>query len=381
MSLAQNKRGIELVTVIEIFLVVLAGGLIISVFTAKSSEANEKTSENLCRGFNAIRFGTQLETPIGNYNIAPRACKTIDKKDLPGKDYKYHIDGPKEGAKAEIRDLIAKCWRMWLEGNQKNIFESKWYNLQNGCFVCYTFSIDKSAGSFSYQEFAKSLDKPYYVIDDTDRCAPGGQGGKCMSSCNTVSDYFSKEIASNRCPNNQKCCIAEDSIDECKNKGGKCFSSPEAEYALDYDKWRCKSGKCYVKIDNMASYLDYVERVGGTGRIVNWDDSGFNQGSKYAVTFMSPGNSWNINTVLGLGGTTLLGGVTVVGIVSGFGTLPTLLAVTTAAKTAIVGGALTTGAVYLTGNTGNVNNINIIGISKYDTVASKCAIEAGVGQK
>ena len=88
MSLARNKKGLELSTLIEIFLVILATGLIIGVFTVASGRAEEKTSENLCRGFNALRFGTQVETPVGNFNIAPRACKTIDKGDLPGKDYK-----------------------------------------------------------------------------------------------------------------------------------------------------------------------------------------------------------------------------------------------------------------------------------------------------
>ena len=88
MSLARNKRGMELSTLAEIILVLIGAGFLLSVFLVKSSQAEEKTSENLCRGFNALRFGTIVETPIGNYNVAPRACKTIDKKDLPEKEYK-----------------------------------------------------------------------------------------------------------------------------------------------------------------------------------------------------------------------------------------------------------------------------------------------------
>ena len=221
MSLARNKRGIELSTLIEIILVVVATGLIIGVFTSISSKADEKTSENLCRGFNALRFGTQVETAGVKFNVAPRACKIIDKQDLPGKDYQDYSGGKKEGAKAEVRDLMARCWWMWLEGNQQNMFEKSFYNLQNGCFVCYTFSLKKDAGQFSYEEFAATLNSPYYGIDSTNRCAPAGQGGKCMSSCDKNSD-FPREIASSRCNPNEKCCIAEASKDECISKGGKC---------------------------------------------------------------------------------------------------------------------------------------------------------------
>lgn len=369
MYLARSKRGIELTTLIGIFLAVLAGGLIIGVFIALSNQANEKTSENLCRGFNAIRFGTQVSTPVGSFNVAPRACKIIDKNNLPGKDYKYHINGPKEGAKAEIRNLMAKCWWMFLEGQQQNMFESKWYNLQNGCFVCYTFSIDKDVGSFSYQEFAESMDAPYYSIDSTDRCAPGGEGGKCMTSCNINSDYFSKEVASNRCKPNEKCCIAADNRDECKNKGGQCLSNPSGEYSLLYDKWQCTSGnKCYVKIDTIASYKDYVERIGGKGKIVFGDNEDFKSGSKYAITFISPGKRVGWDLALGPGAAILTG----------------------LALNIIPGGQLVTGLVALGGivfgsavtiNAGTVKDINYILLSKYDTVASECAIESGVGQK
>ena len=47
MSLARNKRGIELATLIEMILIVVATGLIIGVFTVTSSRADEQTSQNL----------------------------------------------------------------------------------------------------------------------------------------------------------------------------------------------------------------------------------------------------------------------------------------------------------------------------------------------
>jgi len=385
MSLARNKKGIELITIIEIILVVIATGLLIGIFNYAAGRADEKTAETLCRGFNALRFGTEIETPIGNINVAPRACRTIDKKEVPSKDYKNHIGGMKEGAKAEIRDLMTKCWNMWLEGNKKNMFGSEWYNLENGCFVCYTFSIDKDVKEhIKYSEFAASLNTPYYAVDSSDRCAPAGQGGYCRPSCDKSTD-FSREVASNKCPLGQKCCIDEDRRNECKNKGGKCLDEPSGEFTEPYIKWQCKTGNCYLKKEKISSYLDYIQGTkgvgGGAGAVIFGDDAGFSSGSKYAVTFISPGNSWNWNTVFGIAVTAGLGAgtgaVAIVGISSGIGAIPILVLL----KSVIVGGLLTTASGYITGATGDVRDINIIMLSKYDTVSAKCAIEAGVGEK
>ena len=118
MSLVQNKKGIEMTTLIQIFLAVAAVGLIIGVVANVSLRAEEKESELLCKTFNEIRFGTEVEKGPFSFNVAPRACKVIDKKNVPSKDYKDHIAGVQEGAKGEIRDLMARCWWMWLEGIQ-----------------------------------------------------------------------------------------------------------------------------------------------------------------------------------------------------------------------------------------------------------------------
>lgn len=367
MSLGRNKRGVELSTLAEILLIIIATSLIITVFTVASSRADEKTSENLCRGFNALRFGSEIQTPVGNINIAPRACKTINKEeDAPSKDYINHINGQKAGAMAEVRDLMARCWWMWLEGNQQNMFQSKWYNLQNGCFICYTFSIDKNAGGISYQEFANSLNAPYYAVDSSDRCAPAGQGGKCMASCNKNSDFL-KEVASTRCKQGLKCCV---DADECENKGGSC--EPRQKH-VSYDKWQCKSGSCYIKEEYMASYLDYIQGTkgvsGGAGRVLFGDNEGFKSGLKYAITFVSPGKSFWFDTAAGLLTTAAGTTITIAGVVSGVGTIPTLV---------LIGTTLYSGAV--TRESGSFNDINYIIVSKFDTVSDKCAVELGVGE-
>lgn len=366
MSLGRNKRGIELSTLAEILLIVIATSFIITFLTVTSARADEKTSENLCRGLNAWRFGTEIETPVGNVNLVPRACKTINKKDVPSKDYINHVNGQKAGAMAEVRDLMARCWWMWLEGNQQNMFQSEWYNLQNGCFICYTFSVDKDAKAISYQEFAASLNAPYYAVDSSDRCAPAGQGGKCMAYCDKNSD-FSKEVASTRCKQGLKCCV---DANECENKGGSC--EPRGNY-VSYDKWQCKSGNCYIKEEHMASYLDYIQGTkgvsGGAGRVLFGDNEGFKSGLKYAVTFVSPGTSFGFDTAAGIITTATGATLTVMGVASGIGTIPTLV---------LIGTTLYSGAV--THESGSFNDINYIMVSKYDTVSDKCAVEAGVGE-
>ena len=376
MSLGQNKKGLEFATLIEIILVLIGTGLLIGVFLIASARADEKTAENLCRGFNALRFGTEYEVkplgvPIYKFKFAPKACKTIDKKDLPSSDYKNHINGLKEGTKTEIRNLMARCWWMWLEGHQQNMFEKGFYNIQNGCFVCYTFSIDKNVQGFGYNELAASLNAPYYAVDSTDRCASSGQGGKCMQSCDKNSDYFSREVPSNRCAQGLKCCVATDSQDECKNKEGRCLSEPTTEYNQLYTKWQCKTGSCFIKKDKIASYLDYIQGTagvsGGAGKVLFGDNEGFKPGLKYAITFISPGNEWDAGTLLGL--VTTGGGLYVIGATLVGGAFPPLILVGSAAVSAL-----------MTSNTGTRNDINYITISKYDTVADKCAIESGVGE-
>jgi len=76
MDLARDKKGIELSTLIEIILVVVAAGLIIGVFTLAANKADQKTSETLCRGFNSIRFLTKVDKGPFSFNVAPKAQLT-----------------------------------------------------------------------------------------------------------------------------------------------------------------------------------------------------------------------------------------------------------------------------------------------------------------
>ena len=380
MALARNKRGdrIELTTIIEILLVVVGAGLIIGIFIVASSSAEEKTSEALCRGINALRFGTKVEKGPASFNFVPRACKTIDKGDLPGKDYKDHKNGLTGGAKAELRDMAAKCWWMWLEGKQPNIFDTSTLSFKNNCFVCYTFSLQKDL-NIPIQEFAVALNEPKYAVDKSDGCAPRGQGGHCKPSCDKSSGL--KEVPSNLCVKDSiksKCCIDEDLKNGCKNKGGKCSNGPEGEFTEFYnnDEWQCKSGKCYVKKENLATYYDYIQGtrgVGGGAGFIAYQTGldEFKSGKQYGVTLISPGKSPSWDT-LGLGTATALAGV---------GTLAATYYSPFFKKELFVAGAGGTYYLYsLTEKSGVPAGYNYIYLAEYDSIKDKCSVEAGVGQ-
>ena len=117
--------------------------------------------------------------------------------------------------------------------------------------------------------------------------------------------------------------------------------------------------------------MDYIQGTagvsGGAGKVLFGDNEGFKPGLKYAITFISPGNEWDAGTLLGL--VTTGGGLYVIGVTLVGGAFPPLILVGSAAVSAL-----------MTSNTGTRNDINYITISKYDTVADKCAIESGVGE-
>lgn len=371
--LHNKKADLNLTYLAEIILVLLAAGLIIYVFTYAAGRAGEKTSENLCRGLNAIRFGTKIDKGPVTLNLAPRACKTLDKKDLPGKDYRDYPGGLKEGAKAELRDMIAKCWYMWLEGRQPNMFDTTTTAFQNKCFVCYTFSLQDGT-SITVPELVASLDSPYEAIDISEKCNAGNQGGFCRASCDKSSST-PRTVPSSKCKENERCCIAEDARDECINKGGVCRPAPLENYK-PYTKWTCKTGACYVQNENFITYRDYVQgtnrATGGAGFIAydnKLKDSGF-ANKKYGVTIVSPGNtpSWD---------TFFWGTATIVSPFAEYYLFRWLRIVSLPTGVGI--GAVSTSMLWeMTKKSGTLAGYNFIYLSEYDTISNKCALEYGV---
>lgn len=349
--------------------------ILIAIIIQASSRAEEGTSEKLCRASNGIRYGTKIDSGPISLNTAPRACKTIDKGDLPSKNYKEHIGGEKEGAKAEIDDMIAKCWYMWLEGKQPNMFDTSTVG-QNKCFICYTFSLGKNVDTIKSSDIFESLEKPYYAVDKSDNCA--GAGGFCRALCGPAETEISSLSASKKCSIGAKCCISKKINNECENRAGRCESTPLKGY-YHYEKWKCNSGDCYVDRKNMVSYIDYIQgtngALGGAGFLLLENtiySEGIQNRQKYALTLVSPGNdmSWD---------TAAWGGATLAGTAAFFASIiyvpPIFGAKTTAAQISAAGTAYSLGMI---SKSGNIAGYNFIYLSDYDKVQDKCAVEQGV---
>lgn len=377
---AHNKKGMEIAasTLVGLILLFVSAVLLIGVITYSFAKAEDKTSEKFCRGFNAIRYGTQLDAKVTTVQFPVKACKTIDKADLPGPDYKDNIKGESEAAKFEIRDMVAKCWWMWLEGKQPNMFDG-YVSTPNRCFVCYTFSLQNKAGTIKWEDFMKSLDEPYDAADSSDKCRIGG-GGFCKAACDSVSETEAIS-ASNKCNQKKntepkdantpsmKCCVSKDSNDECTNKGGKC--EPERGYVY-YGKWSCpQNGACYIKKENYISYLDYIQGTkgtGGPGYLLYEDEmlNGFNNQKKYAITMISPPNSWSWESTINAAATAGTGALTFY-----FAEVPFVLKAGVPATALLAARTLHSGSA----------NPNLLYISSYDEIQSKCVRDLGVAEK
>jgi len=401
MRFLRSKRGLEFETLIEIILLIAGVGLLIGIILSITSKADQSTQEQLCRGFNALKFGYEKSAgSLASKLISPpRACNTLDKGDLPSKDFKARQDLANDAtrAKAEVRDLMRRCWWMWLEGRQQNMFDKALYQ-SDGCFVCYTFSVGKGAG-FSSTDLVTSLYEPYIAKDSSNRCAGSvsagggslggagaspsfggtttplgngnGNGGRCMASCG---GEFPDKASSASCPSNQVCCVSTNRQNECEDKGGVCSSTPLNGYKQFLD-WKCTGKRaCFVSENNFASYLDYLQGTRGagygSGMVVYEDGTSFNPGQLYAVTLVSPSRTWSWAGTVGGGAIAVatLGTAGVITYFTGFLGLPI------ATKLTIVGlGAAAATAEF----SGDPRNINYIFVSRYDTVSTKCAIQRG----
>lgn len=356
-----NKKGMQLATIISIILLVVATGAILGVYNKAFTDADDKTIENVCRGTNALRYGTETDVGVGQINVIPRGCKTIDKKeDIPSSQYQGKYSSNTEAAKAELREMTARCWWMWLEGIDKNMFNQQLWEGRK-CFICYTFSVEEGAG-FSYSDFISSMAaSPYTARDDSDECAGGG-GGECRNSCGAD---FPRETPSAKCREGEKCCVAQNLQDECINKGGRCASSNPSGHQL-YTKWSCagRNERCYVQDQNFASYFDYITGIagleGGKGLILLDDSAGFfSSGKKYAISFMSPDEHATWKTWVGF--TAAGAGAVAVGVLTGGLTVPAIIALGGSSLTALL--------------TAEADEHNFVYLSEFDNVAQACVIE------
>jgi len=367
-----NKKA-QMTLIISIVILTVSLVIIVGVWNKFFSKAEESTAESLCMGFNALRMRTKVDQGQASFNTVPLTCKTLDKV-IPSDIYPQ----TKAGAMEEMRSLVAKCWWMFLEGAEKNMFAKDWPFGTDPCFTCYNFQIknSKDIGEISFGEFEQSLMSTAYIANmdsSLNDCAPIG-GGLCTknfdgSRCtDQAHPELTTVVASNKCGKDEKCCISSKS-NECINMGGKCIPSGETcksdpIYKNQYDKWTCRTGTCCVKNDNFFSYIDYVQKYRGDGALLYEDKLVFKPGEMYAITFISPRPNINWDFVAQGGSYAVIAG-SLIAIIGAGATIPLV----------IVAG-VATGVSYLS-NKQNLADIDTLYMSKLNTIADKCQVEAG----
>lgn len=378
--------------VVGLVILILSAYIILELWGIMFSKADDASAEGFCYGFNAMRARSQVKS--GNlplFDVAPRTCKTIEKT-IPSDDYPQ----TKQGAMAEISDMSARCWWMWLEGAERNMFRD-WPGGKEPCFNCYSFNIKKGIDSFTGAELGQHMRETAYIVKDgSDNCAAIG-GGFCADDCSRFSEsssFSAKEVSSKKCEEGKKCCVSTKRADECRNKGGICISlgtsackDKNPDYPIKYGGWTCAvSGEsCCIKEEHFYSYFGYVQNYNGKGAILypegklklaSGEDSAEEFQFKsleetYSVSLISPDQSFTkTGSLVALG--TLLGGTTaavllcstVIGCV-----IPLAVGIPAAGAGASI--------KWFSEN----SDVNMILIAPLNAVSDKCAIEADVAGK
>ncbi len=294
MSLKQNKKGAEFgfAIIVAIAILLLSGGVIFAGIKYTSSKLSEGVQVTSCRLLNNIKFVVKEKTSK-LLTSGEAICNTIDKhtnENLFVPSAKYKQD--KEGAELEIRDMIKKCWYMWLDGSKPDMFNG--YPLSESCFTCYTFKIKEKIQGVTYNSLQKSMEEPFYAEDKSNKCAPGGGGYIRQQQCDP-----DEEVTASRklIGTTDKCCI-KGTRNECENKGGRCEQTkPSEEYSI-YNQWECPKSEqsCYVIKNYVYSYTSYIRNFGSRGgdiffkppNSIQADDISYVPGEIYAISFVSP---------------------------------------------------------------------------------------------
>ena len=290
------KRGHILVDVI---LILIALVLLVAVLTHIFGKVNEETAVTLCRTINAGNVEL-LPTALRATSGGVQACQVIDRGAIPEGKF---ADYPNKdiGTKAEIADMIVKCWSEWLEGIPDKSVTAKLIG-SDACFPCYLFTLKKGVAinAADLRTYLEQSPAPKGVKDTSDKCdSTQTGGGRCFDACGssqlTGLSYSTKEASSKKCPT-QKCCVPTNRYAECIAKGGGCLPSTEPSVTLSSGElaakhtWLCPDNqKCYVPQSRFTSYVGYVQSGGlGPGFIAFHEQmqrEGLQPGKQYVVAF------------------------------------------------------------------------------------------------
>lgn len=294
----KNKRGFTAAgfgIVVAIAILVLSAIVIFQGIGYASSKLDEDFQVKTCRFLNEIKFGLKDKSQ-GVLTSGESICLTVDKHTneksfVPKSKYKQN----KEGAELEIRDMIMKCWYMWLDGSKGKMLRG--YPFSESCFTCYSFRMKDTISGVTYSSISSIMEDPFYAKDTSDNCAPSGGGHWKPNKC----DADERSVISKKAQlPDYKCCV-KGITNGCENKGGKCSSTgkPPGDYGIYLKpEWSCpkQDQSCYVIKDAEYSYTRYIREFSPRGGEVFFkppegqqsEDMVFIPGEIYAVSFVSP---------------------------------------------------------------------------------------------
>ncbi|MBL7055548.1 hypothetical protein ISS07_01405 [Candidatus Woesearchaeota archaeon] len=247
---------------LSILLLSAAFILVFGVAKLIVDEAEDKTTESICKGSVVLREKThqQINDPTGNIELAsvssPLLCKTIDRKIPESKE------ADEEQVKKEFSKMMTSCWSMFGEGLIKDVFKQG-DPFTNNCFVCYTANLRETKNfreknSISSQEFLQYLFSENYKIE--------GKGFSCE-----------------------------------ENKGECRENNPDTSKYVQHKSWKCKERKesCFVEKSRYYSYGEYMQDFGGEGKIIITED--IRPGETYTISFGSETDKCDICETIGIG--------------------------------------------------------------------------------
>ncbi|MEK6845177.1 MAG: hypothetical protein AABY26_00340, partial [Nanoarchaeota archaeon] len=136
-----NKKAVAMGQLVIIVITVVGFLLLLGTINRVMAKSQDKEAEYLCHNSIALRMATTVNVEDTDIAFSPVLCKTIDKK----------IRGDREEIKEQMAYMMARCWWMFNEGRQDELFDSSSFvrelvgldKSKNDCFLCYTAVIDE----------------------------------------------------------------------------------------------------------------------------------------------------------------------------------------------------------------------------------------------
>ncbi len=261
----------------KILLVIVSFMIILGAIQMFASRADVDSGLSICRGSLALSehsaiggefdaLGTSIDFST---KLSPLLCKTYDLQ-FPEKKFEKEFGKTKDAVLKNIAERIVDCFWQFGEGKvDSNVFGKQFFDFttKNNCFNCFTFTIDemKDAEYIDTNDLFSFMSKTPYTASADDRPFCEGDEGENPEDC----------IDKNQ--------------PECKRKGGICAEDYLIGQYSKFEKWSCpKKETCFVKNENLLTYMEYIYFSGGQGMIsINDGLTTFTQDETYTIAFVS----------------------------------------------------------------------------------------------